>query len=101
MLDYESASSRYHVCQFLGKTENLEFSGPNLPNIGCWGLNFTNLSPDLELAPQKYHLCQFSVKMDNFEFFHPNLGKLQNYVRYFGSNNVESVADSWMEVQMI
>ena len=43
---------------------------------------------------------QFSVKIDNFEFFEQNLGKLPNYVQYFGSNNVESVAKSWVEAKM-
>ena len=38
--------------------------------------------------------------MDNFEFFGLNLGKLPNYVRYFGSNIVESVAESWVEAEM-
>ena len=38
--------------------------------------------------------------MDNFEFFGPTFGKLPDYVRYFGSNNIEGVADSWVEVQM-
>ena len=38
--------------------------------------------------------------MRNFKFFGLNLGKLPNYVRYFGSNNVECVAESWMEVEM-
>ena len=28
-------------------------------------------------------------EMDNFEFFGLNLGKLLDYVRYFGSNNVK------------
>ena len=36
----------------------------------------------------------------NFEFFGLNLGKLPNYVWYFGSNNVEGVAESWVEVEM-
>ena len=54
----------------------------------------------MELAPPKYQLCQFSVKMDNFEFFNPNFGKLPNYVRYFGSNNVEGVAESWVEAEI-
>ena len=45
-------------------------------------------------------MCKFSVKMDNFEFFGLNLGKLPNYVRHFGSNNVEGVAESQVEVEM-
>ena len=38
--------------------------------------------------------------MDNFEFIGLNLGKLLNYVRYFGSNNVEDVAKNWLEAEM-
>ena len=38
--------------------------------------------------------------MNNFEFFALNLGKLPKYVRYFGSNNVEGVAESWVEAEM-
>ena len=86
--------------EFLGKTDNLEFSGQNLPKYWILGLNFKNLSPDLELAPPKYQMCQFFVKMDNFTFFNSNFGKLPNYVRYFRSNNVEGVAESCLEVQM-
>ena len=43
---------------------------------------------------------QYSGKMDNFELFSPNLGKLSNYVQYFGSNNVEGVAESWVEAEI-
>ena len=35
--------------------------------------------------------------MENFKFFGLNLGELPNYVRYFGSDNVKSVAESWVE----
>ena len=45
-------------------------------------------------------MCQFLVKMDKFEFFGLNLGKLLNYVRYFGSNNIEGVAEKWVEAKM-
>ena len=31
MLKQQSASSRYHVCQVLDKTNNFDFFGPNLP----------------------------------------------------------------------
>ena len=72
--------------------------GPKFAQNGSWGWNFKNL--DSESAPPRYHMCQFSVKMDNFEFFGLNLGKLPNYVRYFGSNVVEDVAESWVEVEM-
>ena len=38
--------------------------------------------------------------MDNFWFFGLDLGKLPDYVQYFGSNIVESVAESWVEAEM-
>ena len=38
--------------------------------------------------------------MDNFEVFGLNLGKFPNYVQYFGSNNVEDVAENWVEAEM-
>ena len=50
-------------------------------------------------------MYQVLDKTDNFEFgnfyfFGLNLGKLPNYVQYFGSNNVEGVAESWVEAEM-
>ena len=54
----------------------------------------------LESAPPRYHVCQVSVKMDNFEYFGLNLEKLPNYVRCFGSNIVEDVAESYVESEM-
>ena len=74
--------------------------GLNLPKNGFWGRNFKYLSLDSESTPPIYHECQFSVKMDNFWVFDLNLGKLPNYVQYFGSNIVEGVAESWVEVEM-
>ena len=71
-----------------------------MPQNGFCGRNFKNISLDSESAPPRYHVCQFSVKMCNFKFFGLNLGKLPNYVQYFGSNNVESVAESWVEAEM-
>ena len=38
--------------------------------------------------------------MGNFQFFGLNFGKLSNYVQYFGSNNVEGVAESWVEAEI-
>ena len=45
-------------------------------------------------------MCKFSFKMEKFKFFRLNLEKLPNYVRYFGSNNVEGVAEVGVEVQI-
>ena len=45
-------------------------------------------------------MSQFSVKMSNSEFFGLNLEELPDYVRYFGSNNVEGVAESSVKTEM-
>ena len=86
------------VTIFFGKTDNFDFFSPNLPKNEFWGENFKNLSPDLETAPRTYHVCQFLVKAESVEFFGLNLGKLPNCMRYFRSNNVEGVAESWVEL---
>ena len=38
--------------------------------------------------------------MNNFGFFGLNLGKLPNHVQYFGFNNVEGIAETWVEVEV-
>ena len=39
--------------------------------------------------------------MDEFEFLCLNMGKLLNYVRYFGSNNVvQGVVENWLVTEM-
>ena len=86
------------MCQFSDKMDNFDFLSRNLPKNGFWGRNVKNLSLDSKSVPQTYLVSQFSIKMDNFKFFGLNLGKLSNYMQYFGSNIVESVAESWAEV---
>ena len=86
--------------QFSDKTDNIDFLGPNLPKNGFWCRNFKNLILGSESTPPLYHVCQFSVKTDNIWFSDLNLGKLPNYVQYFGSNIVEGVAESWVEVEI-
>ena len=54
----------------------------------------------MESVPPRYHLYQFLVKMDKFEFFGLNLAKLPSCVRYSGSNDIEGVAESWVEAEM-
>ena len=71
-----------------------------MPKNKFWGRSLKNLSRDSESAPPRYHVCQFSFKTDSFEFFGLNLGKLPNYMRYFGSNNVEGLTESWVEAKM-
>ena len=82
--------------QFSDKIDSFEY----LPQNGFCHRNFKNLIMDTESTPPIYHVCQFSIKMDNIWFFDLDLGKLPNYVQYFGSNIVEGVAESWVEVEM-
>ena len=42
----------------------------------------------------------FQAKQTTFNFIGLNLGKLPNYMRYFGSNNVEGIAKSWNEAEV-
>ena len=100
MLKLALTSSRYHELQFSDKSDKLDFFGPNFLKNGSCDQNLKNLSLHLKSAFSIHHVCQFSVKMDSFKFFGLNLGKLPNYVRYFGSNNVEAVAESWVETEM-
>ena len=44
----------------LGKTDNFEFLGPNLPKNGFWSRNFKDLSLDLESTPPLYYVCQLN-----------------------------------------
>ena len=47
---------------------------------------------------QETMCANFQSKLDIFEFVDLNFGKLPNYAQYFGSNNVEGVAESLVEV---
>ena len=61
--------------QFLDKTDNFEFLGPNLPKNGFCGQNVKNLSLNLESVSLRYYEYQFLDKTDNFEFLGPDLPK--------------------------
>ena len=82
------------------QNKQLSVFGPKFAQKWILGSDFKNLIQDLESTPPLYHVYQFSVKMDNIWFFDLNFGKLPNYVQYFGSNIVEGVAESWVEVEM-
>ena len=75
--------------RFSGKTDNFDFFGPNLLKNGFWGQNCKNLSPDRSQHLQDTMCANFLSKR-----------KTLNYMRYFGSNNVEGVAESWVEAEM-
>ena len=96
---------RIHVLEILfvpifRQKDNFEFFWPKFAQKWILGSEFPNLSQRLKSAFPLYHVCQFLVKMDSFKFFGLNLEKLANYERYFGSNNVEDVAESWVEAEI-
>ena len=64
------------MCQFSGKTDNIDFFGLNLPRNGFWDPNFKKLSPDSDSATPSSLAGKFLVKIDDFEFLGLNLGKL-------------------------
>ena len=68
------------MCQFSGKTNNFDFFGPNLPKTGFWGRNFKNLSQDSEYQDTMF--SNFPIPCNT------------------RSNNVEGVAESWVEFEM-
>ena len=85
------------MSQFSGK-QILTFAAQIFPKMD-FVIRISKISSlDLESAPPKYRVCQTLVKIDNPEFFGLNLGKMPNKVRYFGSNNVEGAAETWVEV---
>ena len=74
------------------------FCEPNLRQNGLLFQNVENLTPDSESALPRQNALQFSGQADNFDSFGLHLRKFPNYVRYFGSNNVEGVG--WVETEM-
>ena len=50
MLESELASSRYHVCQFSGKTHNFDFFDPNLPKKELEGLEFQKINFEIRIS---------------------------------------------------
>ena len=76
------------------------FFGPNL--LKNWFLSWSlkTLSPDSVSPPSRYYFRQYSVKTDKLKFLGLYLEQLPNYKRYFGSNNAEGVAESWVEIKM-
>ena len=85
----EPASSRYHVYQFLGKTNNFDIFGPSLSKNGFWGRNFKNLSLNLESTRPRYLVQRWGCWRD--------LGGVWNELGGGGWSWME-VEISWLEV---
>ena len=130
------------MCQFSGRTDNIDFFCPNLHKSGhrtgnsesyCWNKNQhlwdtmcanfltkqatltfpAQICPKIDLASElqksnsgfgistsKIPCVLIFSQNGQLWIFGLNLGKLSNYMRYFGSNNVESVTESWVEAEM-
>ena len=97
-LDSNSSSLRYYVHLFSEKTDNLNFWAQKWNLASEFQKSKSGFT--INTTPPIYRACQFWVKMNNFLFFSLNLGKLPNYMQHFGPNNVEGVAESWVEAEM-
>ena len=75
------------------QNKQVELFRPKFAQKWILGSEFQKSKCRFKISTSKEPCVQFLVKMVNFEFFDLNLGKLLNYVQYFGSNNVEGVAE--------
>ena len=71
---------------------NFYFSDPNLPKNGFRGLQFQKTKSGFGISTPKIP-CEPIFSQNE------QLGKLPNYVQYFGPNNVECVAESWIKAE--
>ena len=74
MLEKESASLRYYVCQFSDKMDNFVFLGPNLPKW-IFRFKFQKCKSGFRISTSKIP-CEPIFKIDNFEFFQPKFGEI-------------------------
>ena len=68
MPKYESESSRCHVCQFLGKTDNFDFFGQNLPKKGFRVGNSDNYCGNKNQHPGDTMCTNFQAKRTTLTF---------------------------------
>ena len=59
--------------------------------------NFQAKRTTLTFSTQVCPKMDFGVGISKIDL---NLGKLFDYVEYFGSNNIEGIAESWVEAAM-
>ena len=61
------------------------------------GLKFRNSKPGFWISTSNIPWVQIFRQNGQLWIFGLNLGKLPNYEQYFGSYNVDAVAESWVE----
>ena len=79
------------MCQFSGKTDNFDFSTQICPKMD-FGVGISEIYVQIQDQHLRETMCANFGGLD--------LGKLLNYLRYFSSNKVEGVAESWAEAEM-
>ena len=70
------------------------------PKYWILGSEFQKIKSRFRISTTKIPPVPILSQNGKFKFFDPNFEKLPNYVRYFGSSNVDVVAASWVEVGM-
>ena len=92
------------------------FFGPNLPKNGFWGRKLSRSQKStsgFRISSSKIPCVTIFSQNWQLWIFWPEFGELRNYVRYFGSNNVECCRElgggwnklggggwSWVEAEM-
>ena len=61
---------------------------------------FQNFKSRFGISTTKIPYLPILSQTDNFDLFWVNLENLPNCIWYFGSNNVEGYAESWVKVEM-
>ena len=66
-----------------------------------FGVGISKIKVWIRKQRLQYTMCSnFQSKWTSWKKLGLNLAKLRNYVRHFGSNNIEGVAESWVETEM-
>ena len=95
----ESAPPRTMCSNFQAKQAALIFSAQTFPKTDL-GLGIQKANVRIRISILKIPCVPIFSQNGQFDFFSLNLGKLPNYMQYFSSNNVEGVAESWVEAKL-
>ena len=79
------------MCQFSGKTDNIDLFGPNLTKMD-FGSEIQKNNVRIRISILEIPFVRFSSKNDNLDFFGPNLPKNELWGRSF--ENLSSDSES-------
>ena len=82
------------------QNEQLWLFRPKFSQKWILGSEFQKSKCRLKMSISKKQRVTIFSQYGQFGIFGLNLGKLTNYVQYIGSNNIDGVAESWVEAEM-